>query len=172
LTGTDGKVTIALSNVLSPNDLYAVFPKDSDRRLALVPTNINPFRLIGTAPRWIQLLGEADDPAVGIPPTKKLFNVWPNTAIGDLNILVKQNKEWNTTVMADVMWMDSELLILHALMTETKSDGANQAEQAGFAQQFNDRLKQLTKDNANIPTEINPGSATSPMVWFDPAEFQ
>lgn len=168
MDGTTGKVSVVIPNVIEPFDLKAVYPKDSDRQLSMLPSIVNPFRLVGTTPRWLQLLGEVDDPTNSTG--KFLFRVWPFTAVSDVEILVKHNKEWDITHMDDYMWMDDELLILHVLMTEVNSDGANQAEQAGYSQQFNDRLKQLTKDNTNLPIEVNPNAATSPMAWFDPAE--
>lgn len=170
LDGTTGKVTQRIPNVLGPKDLKFIYPVSSDQKLAILPSTINPNNLAaGNQPRWVQLLGVVDDPLQ--TDGKFLFRLWPSQSVGDINILVKSNRVWAASDLNSELWLDDEALILHACVRETSSDGANQAEQADFAEQLKDRMKQITRENTNLPTDINPGSTTTPYNWFDPSVY-
>lgn len=170
LDGVTGKVTQRIPNVLQPTDLKFIYPANSDIRLTQLPSTVNPNNVnVGTQGRWVQLLGTVDDPTT--TDGRFLFALWPKTATGDVNIFVKHNRLWKSSNMDDELWLDDEAMILHACMIEVNADGANQAEQASFKQQFEDRMKQLRKENLAIPIDINPGSTTTPYSWFDPTVY-
>lgn len=171
LNGVDGRVTVPIANVLGPKDIKFIYPVNSDVKLALLPTTINPANVVlsTTQPRWVQLLGPADDPIT--QQGKFLFRLWPQAATGDINILVKNNRIYTSKMMDDELWLDDEAMILHACMRQANSDGANQAEQGDFASQFADRMRQITKENLNLPIDNNPGSTTTPYSWFDPTVY-
>lgn len=171
LDGTTGKMTARIPNTVGPKDIKGILPVNSDIKLAALPTTINPNNLVGNGqPRWVQLLGAVDDPFVN--GEKFLFRLWPFNSTGDFNILVKHNKVWKSSHDLETeLWLDDEAMILHVCMREVSSDGANQAEQADFAEQFKDRMKQIRRDNLNLPSDLNPGSMTTPYSWYDPSVY-
>lgn len=170
LDGATGKITSAIPNVIGPKDLRVVMPSGSSVPLPYLPTLGNPFRLTGTAPMYVQLLGPVDDP-FDANGNKELFRIWPLTATGDVVLQVKHNKDWVATDGDTELWIDDEALILHACTREAIGDGANPAAQADFAQAFGDRLKQLTRDNHVLPVAVGSGGFSTPTEWFDPSEY-
>jgi len=143
LDGTLGVITTDLTELIKEfDDIQVIFPEKSNRSLTkLSQLTNNPFLLSGTTPIHFESLGPTDT-----NKTTKVFNVWPKTATGDLNIRFRTKPD--TFVGSDTIDFDEQALILGATYDYLEDDGTNPNASQKFQSMFEARVRQL-KDMFN-----------------------
>jgi hypothetical protein len=159
LDGSQGVVTTKLDDIAEWDDIRRVFHEDSDVPLRVLPSNINPFRIGGSAqagsttPRYYSR--HADD--------DRLVQFWPKNATGKVYIHARVHPG-DFTLDSDVK-MDSNLLVNGAAYQYAEDDGTNPGAIQKFQNLFESRLRQLRRERNKTAVELDPHSGTIPLDW-------
>jgi hypothetical protein len=157
LDGTTGRVTAVVTDTFKTfDDIYTIYPADSERQLTYYNGNRNPLLWSGTTP--LQYTADAT--------TGKVFRVIPITATGDIVVSGRVIPDTSTFALSDTVPFDSLVLIYMAAWQYAVDDGANQATMAKFQTLFETRLKQMKRTQANEPISLSQGTRGDyPRQW-------
>lgn len=154
LDGTTGQVTADLTDKIKDvKDIGSIWRADTNLSLPLLPTNINPYTITGTRPRYIQLTND-----------EKMFIAWPLTATGQLVIKYRTLPDLPFG-LDDTIYINDMLLVYASAWWYADKDGDNPGAakllQGLFLQTLNDEKKRLL----NLPIALHDGSGI-PTEWF------
>ena len=158
LDGSTGVITADIADTTQDEyiarfkDIRSVMPDGSDKNLALLPTRINPFRLVGTYPRYIS-------PRAG----NRLFKIWPVEATGDLHIIGRQRPE--EFGLDDEIYIDRLLLVWGACWLASESDSTAPGHSEMFKNLFDARFSDEKANFSNLPLELASHSTNIPTQW-------
>lgn len=143
LDGTLGLITTDVTELIKKvDDIQVIFPEGSERALTkLSGLTRNPNLLSGTQPLHYEALSSAN-----ALRTSRVFNVWPKTATGNLNVRYRTKPD--NFVATDTVDFDDQALILGAAYDYLEDDGTNPNATQKFQAMFDSRVSQL-KDNHN-----------------------
>jgi len=169
LDGTLGVVTSDLSSALVDfDDIAAIYPEAGSRPLTILPRkNFNPYRLSGNTPIHYTAIpvGNAS------PDEDKIFQIWPNTATGDIQWGFRLHPKAGTTGRmfepTDKVPFDMHALILGAAFDYLEDDATNPNATQKFQAMFESRLAQLKHNLNSQPVSLRPGVATIHDTWRD-----
>lgn len=163
LDEANGLCDWSLINVRDFEDIAGVYADGTDRKIPLLPTNVNPYGITsGTSSRFFSSLAATDANF-----STKRIKVWPVTSTGFLNIQARiypleYGMAWD---WSDRLELDRHMLIHGTAMMTLLSDDMNP--QAGAAQQalMEMRFKDITSLLAkNHPIQVR-GSGAVPTEW-------
>lgn len=168
LDGATGKIVGTISN--APNrfhDVKHIYIGSSRRELPILAANVNPYRLTGTIPRFVEPLNVIDD-AEG----NKLFRIWPLAAITEidkpLRCYVRVDPPNLFTSPTVVVPFDATCLINGAAYKYAADDGTNPASVATLQNAFGERLKQLMYAHDSAVILLDPRDQTHGVdVWTE-----
>lgn len=164
LNGTDGKITSVINNVTKPTNLLAVYRQDSDRPIPMLPRSVNPLRISGTMPLYLQLLPRGSD-LLDDAAGRYLFRLWPSGATGDVIVVTQPDH----LITADrVVTLDDEALTLYACAMHESSDGANPAQAQVFMRQYETYIENMKRRSMGMAVSKNPKSISYLQDWTDP----
>lgn len=158
LDGTTGVVTEDISRIKSYHDIRAVYPSNSDHKLAALPFRINPTRLTGTSAAYIEQIQASH------ANSAKLLRVYPLTATDSIDIHARVKPD--DFALDDTIYMDHNLLVTGAAWDYIEGDGTNPSEAAKLQNQFETRLGQLKKLDANKPIVLSSPRGRVPAQWY------
>lgn len=164
LNGVDGKTTAPSEGVYGPTDLLAVYRAASDRPIPLLPRAINPARITGTTPMYLQFLPTPLD-LLEDNGQRYLFKIWPITSTGDVTVVTKP---YHFIAVDQPVTLDREALILWACAMHETSDAANPAQAQVFMSQYSAHINNIKKRGMDIPSMKNPRSVSYLQDWTDP----
>ena len=162
LDGTTGKPTSDLTGVQKIEDIRAIFPGTSHRRLKKYGSYMNPNALTGTFPRWYEAINETT-PA-------RVIRVLPVTATGTITIHARV-KGTAIFTAGDYNKLDDALLINLMAWDYLSGDADNPGNAARFAALAQERLKQLRAERNEEAIDLDPRATEIPGSWIDPDEF-
>lgn len=161
LSGTNGLITTDLLMARERfRDIQHIFYASYNQPLPILSSDINPYRLVGTVPRFVEPLDFTDDPT-----GSKLFRIWPltsaTTVAQPIRIRVRLDPPGIFENPATMVPFDATCLINGAAFKYAADDGTNPASIASLQSAFEARLKQLKQqhDSAVIildPRQTNP----------------
>lgn len=154
LDGTTGHTTTA-QLVLDYTDIRGVFRSDWDRKLSEIPSEVNPFRIMGITPRYIA----ADDTVPG-----QVFMVYPITAT-DSALAVAYRKGYPSFTLTDTVPFDSDTVVTGSAWQYSSDDGTNPAQTAKFKAMFDDFLMVKEQQHDSQPIILDPRVREIPDQW-------
>jgi hypothetical protein len=167
LDGLTGRVTAGTKIAASVHDfadVRAIYVDTSQKPLARMPTNFNPFGLTGTRPLFVEQLHVEDDEPTG---PKYMFQVWPQTALGTLRVRARHR---NPDVFLDGnvrVPLDRYCLTFAACMLYAATDGNNPAEVTAFQARYTDALTKCRIEVSNMNTELDVASPAGLDEWAE-----
>lgn len=159
LDGTTGFITGTITGARERfRDVQHIFYAGNSQPLPLMSPDINPYRLTGTSPRFIEPLS-TDDDAEG----DKLIRVWPITAVTTvdkpLRIRVRLDPVNVFTDPSKIVPFDATCLINGAAFKYAADDGTNPASVASLQAAFDTRLRQLQEQHDKAVILLDPRQA-------------
>lgn len=154
LTGTDGLPTIPFAGARDGwNDIDRIVVGSSNTPLPLLSNNINPYRLTGTYPRYVEPLHQDDDISQFVAELQNIFRIWPLTAIATgttaLRVHIRVDPANLFTDPNVVVPFDHSILINGAAAKYSADDGTNPASVAMLNNAYQTRLEQRTRQFDN-----------------------
>ncbi len=169
LDGTTGQI---VGNIVGArqrfSDIRSILSNHGSQELPQLSSGVNPFRLAGTLPRYIQPLTAAEDVTA-----TKLFRVWPMTAVANdanpLRVLIRLDPANLFTNPNVVVPFDATCLINGAAFKYAADDAANMTSVAQLQSAFNQRLDQLRRqsDSAAIILDSRSTGFTGINEWVE-----
>lgn len=159
LDGTTGKSTTDVSLTFREyDDIYRIYPSDSDRPLVKWNQNRNPGLIVGDYPRMVRPTSTA----------QKIFQVLPLTAAGSVTVVGKSRPTtWPFDDLADIVPFDYLAIVYYVAWQELSDDGTNPAATEDKLKLFQNRWKQLIARQGQEPVSYNGGSTQVPTQWRD-----
>ena len=156
LTGTNGLIVGTIVGAREGfHDVQHIFHGNSNQPLPIASADLNPHRLVGTVPRFVEPLRTVDDPT-----NNKLFRIWPMTAVVTaalpLRIRVRLDPANIFTTPSVVVPFDATCLINGAAFKYAADDGANPAQVASLQAAFEARLRQLQHQHDSTVIQLDP----------------
>lgn len=160
LDGTTGKATTDVSATFNNyNNIDAVYPSASDRRLVNWNRQRNPALITGDYPVFVKPTSTA----------QKIFQVLPLTATGDVVVLGKVlPATFPFDDLADVVPFDYLAIKYYVAWQELADDGANPQSAENAQSMFQNRYDTLAKNQSQEPIAYNGGMSQYPTEWYDP----
>lgn len=145
LDGTYGSPTADISSIVRFSDIQHVYPENSDVPLPKLPTtNVNPFKLAGTTPRYF-----APDQTAN-----KIFRIFPKLSVNHIAIKARIKPEDFTPDVT--VRMDEDLLCHGAAWMYAEADGNNPGHAETMQTIFERRLSQLKSNQDDGVVELDP----------------
>jgi hypothetical protein len=160
LNGTTGEATGSVTGTFSDyDDIIAIFPEGSDRRLNKWNLNRNPALITGSQPLMYRYTSTGE----------KLFQVLPLTAEGDVVVIGKRRpSNWPFDDLdEDSVAFDYLAIKYYVIMQILTEDGANSGAAELATSQFKARYKELEIKNGREPIALNGRSGQIPTSWRD-----
>lgn len=158
LDGSTGVITTTLDNLREGfEDVQYIFYGTSNLPLPQLTSDINPYRLSGTTPRYVEPLAADDDPSGNL-----IFRVWPLESvatIADDNPLRVRVRRDPTNLFTDaqvVVPFDAMCLVNGAAHKYAAGDGTNPTQVEEFRVAFEARLKQLRARHSKAVIQLDP----------------
>jgi hypothetical protein len=156
LDGTTGIITGTIVGARERfRDVQHVLYAGNNQPLPIMSQDINPFRLTGTTPRFVEPLNVADDAA-----GTKLIRVWPLTAVTvsdkPIRLRVRVDPVNIFTDPALVVPFDATCLINGAAFKYAADDGTNPASVSSLQSAFDMRLRQLQEQHDRAVILLDP----------------
>jgi hypothetical protein len=151
LDGTTGRVTVPFTGLQGFKDIASVYVNTNSQPMPRLHTDVNPYRLSGTHPRYLEPLSLAQDPTGTFG-----FRVWPLASTGTITVRHRADPANVFTDPAVVVPFDDVALINGAAAKYAAGDGANPAFVADFENTFNTRMEQLSRMLASAPIDLDP----------------
>lgn len=155
LDGSTGRPTTPVTEITSYEDLYAVYPSDSDFKLAKFSTERNPYTITGDRPYQYMF------------DTTHLIRVVPYTATGNIVLHGRQRPTTYPFTLNDVVPFDYLALVHFAAYSYCADDAANAAQADKLQGMFEERIKQLYKSQTGEPIALNSDRVDIPTRWHD-----
>ena len=168
LTGTNGLITAPLIGARQRyRDVRYVVVGTTSTALPVLSVGVNPYRLSGTYPRYIEPLSVSDDPNGTL-----LFRVWPLTASAPaavpLRIQLRKDPPNVFTDPATIVPFDSICLINRASALYAADDNANPTQVESLDSVFKERLTQLQMQHDSAPIVLDSRfSSLNVDQWFE-----
>ena len=174
LDGITGTCTASFSGARDGwNDVDRIVVGSSNTPLPLLSNNINPFRLTGTHPRYVEPLHQDDDINQYIAEFQNIFRIWPLTSIatGDtaLRVHIRVDPSNLFTDPNVIVPFDHSILINGAAAKYSADDGTNPASIAMLTNAYTTRLEQRTRqhDNAILVKDPRDHTPYSTTQWME-----
>lgn len=165
LDGTTGRVVTTFSGARERfRDVQNVFYAHATQPLPISSQFVNPFRITGGAPRFIEPLSLSDD-----PNGEYLFRVWPLNAATDashpLRVRYRADPADLFTDPAVIVPFDATCLVNGAAFKYAADDGSNPASVSVLQTAFETRLMQIQRQHDSATIELDtrlstPGAIT------------
>lgn len=159
LSGVNGLITEDVTGIINRfEDIHSIFYDDQPDPIGIIKFNYNPrqTRRPGYAPY-------TSDPT-------KMFKVYPLDSTSELNV-------WLRTRLTDEQWeedndetevnFDDECLILGTVYEYLSDDGSNADATEKYKNDFEQRVRQITKLQFNAPIPKSSDSSNWPTSWSD-----
>ena len=155
LDGTTGTVVTVFTGARERfRDVQHVFYGNATQPIPLSSQFVNPHRLSGTTPRFIEPLSIADD-----ADAEYLFRVWPLASVTDadhpLRTRYRADPDDLFTDPAVIVPFDATCLINGAAFRYAADDGSNPASVAVLQGAFEARLQQLQRQHDSATIELD-----------------
>lgn len=156
LDGTTGKITVPIVGCRERfRDIRMVLFGNNSTPLPIIAQGINPYKLNGSQPRFIEALAVGQDSA-----GTSLFRVWPLTSVTTdttpLRIWCRQDPANIFSDPTVIVPFDSICLINRAAALYAADDGANPAQLEMLNSAFSDRFTQLKQQHDTAPIILDP----------------
>ena len=150
LDETLGLITTDVTELIKHvDDIQVIFPEGSEKALTkLSGLTRNPNLLSGTQPLHYEALSNANPLR-----TSRVFNVWPKTATGNIN--VRYSTKPDNFVATDTIDFDEQALILGATYDYLEDDGTNPNATQKFQAMFESRVTQLKDGHNSAPISLD-----------------
>lgn len=169
LDGTTGLVTVPFSGARERfRDVQQVCWNNIGIPLPQLGAGVNPYRLVGTTPRFIEPLHVSDDSGGTL-----LFRVWPLTSVASaavpLRIHLRTDPTGLFTDVTKIVPFDATCLVNGTAAKYAADDGMNSAATAMLQHAFEDRLHQLQKQHDSATLSLDPrlSSTLGLSVWAE-----
>lgn len=156
LDGVTGRI-ITDTPVRKFSDIRVMFRGGTDDKLTMLPSNINPYRITSTRPRYV-----AGDGTIAARP----FVVWPLESVGTIDMHMRVYPEMFE--LTDDVVMDGLLLRYGAAWMYSEDDAVSPGATGKFQGLFNERLKQQRVLLSNLPLSLDSGADASHDEWSEP----
>ena len=168
LDGTTGQITVPITGCREGfRDVKHVFFRNSNQPIPILSQDVNPYRLAGTQPRYIEPLN------VVTANNTSLFRVWPLTAVATtlepIRIRVRKDPANVFTDASVIVPFDATCLINGAAYKYAADDGTNPAAVASLQTAFEARRVQLERqhDTAVILLDPRQGDPAGLTEWTE-----
>lgn len=156
LDAVNGFVTTSFAGARERfKDVQHIFIGNNAAPMPIASSDINPYKLTGTLPRFVEPLNFSDDPTGVL-----LFRIWPKTAVTTTDIPLRIRLRADpANVFIDpaiIVPFDSTCLINGAAMKYAADDGSNPASVATLQQAFDGRLMQLERQHDDAVIMLDP----------------
>jgi hypothetical protein len=153
IDGSTGVATQDLSAIDQVDDIRAIFRDNSDRPMPILPASINPYRLSGNVPRFIEFINDPD----------RHFRTWPRTVTETLRVHARVHPGV-LTVDSNVNF-DKDVLVHGASYFYAEDDGTNPGAIQKFQGLFELRRGQLLHARSNLPSVQSNSGGSFPDTW-------
>lgn len=154
LDGSTGTTTADIEDVLGIEDIRVIYQGGTNRALAKLSGNVNPYTLTGTRPRYFT--AKAHD-------NLRRITVYPITAEGTLDMHVRPFAD--IFVPTDTVPFDADCLVNYAAWNYSADDGTVVGQIAKFQQLFESILGDLIKETTAHPIALNPYMRAYETEW-------
>lgn len=156
LDGTTGQVTAPFIGASERfRDVQHIFVSTQNSALPILSSDVNPYRLSGTYPRYVEPLNVGDD-ATGA----NLFRIWPLASIAGndapLRVRMRNDPASLFTTPTIVVPFDATCLINGAAFKYAADDGTNAASVTSLQATFEARLTQLQRQHDSAKVILDP----------------
>ena len=161
--GITGRITSDLASSLLNHkvtrfqDLEAVYPYTTNKRVTIIPPGQNPFILSGTATAYI-----TPDATYPLRP----FSVWPLTAAETLAVHARAYPVLPLST-TDTVYLDRLLVTYMASYMYAEDDGTNPGQIAKFKAMFEKRLQQVTASWQQQSIRLDPRFPLANDQWSE-----
>jgi len=163
LDGINGLLTQDLKGPIgfvdSLDDIAAVYPEGSNRKISNLPPSVNPFNLTSTA--FAPVFISADATAAHRP-----FKVWPNDSKGSVVVFARQPAPIPVND-ADKLYMDRLLITYDACWMYCVDDGTVPAQVNKFQMLSVKRRKQVIAATVQHSMLLDPRFPADPNLFQD-----
>jgi hypothetical protein len=155
LDGTVGIPNGNMTQITSFDDIFAIYPSSSQRKLDPLPMDINPFLISGSRARFFTQYNNAALPL-------RLFQVFPVASTDTLYVNGRIPEPTTDFDPDDVVPFDADCLTQYAAWDYATDDGANPTQMDKLLNTAETRLKQLKRgiakpivlsNNASVPNQ-------------------
>lgn len=167
LDGVNGLLTEDLKGPISfiddYDDINAVYPDGSNRKISALPPSINPFNLTsgsGIGPVFIS----PDATAVHRP-----LRVWPGSSTGSIVVFARQSSPFPSSDN-DLVYMDPLLLQYDAAWMYAVDDGTIPSQVNKFQMLAAKRRKQVIAATVQHPMMLDPRFPADPTLFDNSAD--
>lgn len=155
LDGTTGRATTPVNTTFKNyDDIYAIYPADSNRKLVMASGQVNPVSVTGNYP--LQRMYDSTN----------IFRVLPITAVGSVTV-VGRSLPTLPFALNDVVPFDSLAIKFHAVWQYLIDDGSNPGGVAKFESLFNERYQALNKAQSSEPIAFNGRGINIPTTYYE-----
>lgn len=155
LDGTNGRPNTDITSIQDYGSIRAIFRDGSNRPMAELPRDVNPFTITGTTAQYIS----ADNTA------NRLFHVWPKTAVGSVAIHGMRGRSADFTA-DDLVEFDEVALLNYACWKYSGDEGTNPGQCEDFKATFNQRMKQLLDEYNSKPIQLDPATTNAQLYGW------
>lgn len=150
LDGVTGTPTVGFAGAREGfRDIQAIYYRNISTQLPQLTRDVNPYRLTGTYPRFVEPLAYADDAA----EPRKLFRIWPLESVTDastpIRVLYRRDPVDLFIDNTVVVPFDSGVLINMAAARYLAQDGTNPGAVGDLNNAAVIRLEQLRRSHDN-----------------------
>jgi hypothetical protein len=161
LDGTTGQPTVGFAGAREGfRDIQAIYYRNISTQLPQLTRDVNPYRLTGTYPRFVEPLAYVDD---DVEP-RKLFRIWPlgsvTTVDTPIRVLYRRDPTDLFTDNAVVVPFDSSTLINMSAARYLAQDGTNPGAVGDLNNTALIRLDQLRKSHDNTVIMLDQRTTT------------
>lgn len=148
LDGTTGVPTVDLTMLTNPlkrfQDIRLMKVQDTDITVKRLPSEMNPFVLTGTRPRYVEPTGQAG----------KIFRCWPLTSTD--GVVISYRSQPDAFTVGDTVPFDAQAIILGTTYDYLEDDGTNPGAIEKFKIMFEARVRQLKLNSAELAHDLDP----------------
>lgn len=161
LDGATGVCTVSFVGTREGfRDVDRVCYGSNSTPLPILSSNINPYRLTGTSPRYVEPLHAMDDIQGWAPVAQNLFRIWPLTSVTTtalpLRVHIRCDPSNLFTDPSVTVPFDSSCLINGAAAKYAADDGTNPATVTMLQNTFENRLRQLEQQHDSAQLVLDP----------------
>jgi len=161
LDGTTGVCTASFAGTREGfRDVERVCVGNNSVPLPILSSNINPYRLTGTSPRYVEPLHASDDIQGWAPVAQNLFRIWPLTSVTTmalpLRVHIRSDPANLFTDPSVIVPFDASCIINGAAAKYAADDGTNPATVTMLQQSFENRLQQLEQQHDSAKIILDP----------------
>lgn len=156
LDGVKGQITFGIDGCRERfRDVKHIYYRNNSQPLPILSQDINPYRLSGTVPRYVEPLNFSETGSA-----TKLFRIWPLTAVATgtdpIRVRVRVDPPSVFTDPSVVIPFDATCLINGAAFKYAADDGTNPASVESLRNAFEARRMQLERQHDNAVILLDP----------------